>query len=169
MKIIEGLKQVKDLQKKADDLKVKIGNNSAHLSYEKPVYQNQAQQIKEWLQSHSDILKEILRLRIAIQKTNLATNVTIDLGDNNVTKSIAEWIHRRKDLAKQECAAWSKLTDRGLREGQMPQSTGDKLDVTIMRYYDPKERDNNVSLYDSEPSTIDAKLEIVNAVTDLIE
>lgn len=170
MKIIEGLKQIKMLAKKAEDLRKKISQNSAYLSNETPVYKNQTQQVAEWLQAHSGTLKEILRLRIAIQKTNLQTMVAIDFGQNViVTKSIAEWVHRRRDLAIAEKAGWTALTDRALREGQLKQSTGELIPVTIVRCYDPAGRDSMVSLFDMEPTIVDSKLEIVNAVTDLVE
>lgn len=169
MKLIEALKKIKELQKKADDIRSKIRDHSAYLDMDNPVYPDQAGQVKEWLQAHSDLLKEIMRLRIAIQKTNLETPVTIELGGKNVVKSIAEWIHRRRDLAGYECQAWKCLTDRNLRDGQWKQSTGEIKDVKIVRCFAPKERDEKIALFDSEPSIIDAKLEVVNAVTDLIE
>ena len=169
MKIIEALKQIKELQRKADDLKDKVTKHSAYLSNETAVYENQKEQVHQWIQSHSDIMKEILRLRIAIQKTNLNTTVTIDLGGKNVVKTIAEWVHRRRDLANSEALMWSKLTDRGLREGTQKQSTGQDVEVKIIRCYDPKERDTALYLYQSEPSIVDSKLEVINAVTDLME
>lgn len=169
MKLIEGLKQIKDLQRKAEDLRAKIALHSAHLSHETPVYADQKGQVNEWLQAHGDILKEICRLRVAIQRTNLATPVAIELNGKTVTKSIAEWIHRRRDLAKFDLQAWQKLTDRGLREGVMDQSTGKQMEVRIVRCYSPEERDKKVDAYSSEPITIDSKLEITNAVTDMIE
>ena len=169
MKIIEALKKIKDLQRKTADLRDKIGKHSAHLNYETPLYKDQTGQIKEWLQSHSDILKEILGLRVAIQKINISISVTIELGGKQITKTIAEWIHRRRDLATEECKAWQKLTDRGLREGLMTESTGEKREIKIVRCYDAAQRDKQVDLYSSEPSLIDAKLEIINAVTDIVE
>ena len=169
MKIIEALKQIKELQRKADDLKDKVGKHSAYLSNETAVYDNQREQVRQWIQSHSDIVKEILRLRIAVQKTNLDTTVTIELGGKAITKTIAEWVHRRRDLATSEALMWGKLTDRGLREGTVKQSTGQETEVKIVRCYDPKERDAALYLYQSEPSIVDSKLEVVNAVTDLME
>lgn len=169
MKLIEALKKVKDLSKKAEDLQEKIAKYSAYLNYETPAYENQKGQVKEWIQGHSDVLKEILRLRIAIQKTNLETEVSIQLNGKAVKKCIAEWIHRRRDLAGMEMQAWRSLTDRGLKEGTVQQSTGEKMEVKIIRCYDPKERDEKVLIYSEEPSLIDAQLEVVNAVTDLIE
>ena len=168
MKLIEALKEIKELQRKTGDLRDKVGKHSAHLSMETPLYQDQAAQVKEWIQAHSDILKEILRLRIAIQRTNLAVEVTIELNGKNVTKTIAEWIHRRRDLATDECKMWQKLTDRGLKEGRFKESTDEIKEVKIIRCYDAKEKDRNIDLYSKEPVLIDAKLEITNAVTDLI-
>lgn len=169
MKLIEGLKQIKDLQKKVADFQDKVGKHSAHMSFETPMYKDQQKQVKEWIQAHADVLKEILRIRLAIQKTNLETDVVIELDGKNVTKSIAGWIHRRRDLATAEKACWKMLTDKGLKEGRVQKSDGSVDEVKIVRCYEPVERDKNISALDSEPSIIDGKLEIVNAVTDLIE
>jgi hypothetical protein len=169
MKIIEALKKTQELQRKASDLRIKIAKHSAHLNYETPMYKNQKQQVSEWLQAHSDILKEILRLRVDIQRTNLATDVDIELGGKVVTKTIAEWIHRRRDLADTDLTAWQVLSDRGLKEGKTKNSAHEEVEVKIVRCYDPAERDRMMDLYSSEATTIDAKLEIMNAVTNLIE
>lgn len=174
MKIIEAMKKVKDLQRKADDLKEKVGLHCADLDFETPLYGTPAEQtnvVAGWVQAHHDVMKEVLRLRIAIQRTNLETVVLVVLGDKEVKKTIAEWIHRRRDLANNELSMWRRLGDRGLKEGKLTPSipNGQPLEVNIRRYYDPKERDRMVDLYASEPTIIDATLEVANAVTDLIE
>ncbi len=169
MKLIEALKKTKELQQKADDLREKVQKHSVYLNIETPIYPDQAKQVKEWIQAHSDILKEILRLRVCIQKTNLATDVIIDLGGKSVTKTIAEWIHRRRDLAGEELKMWKGLTDRNLKEGTMKQSNDQPVEVKIVRCYDPAERDEKQFLYQAEPQVVDAKMEVVNAVTDLME
>ena len=173
MKIIEALKKMKDLQRKADDLRSKIRDNCADLDHEKPAYETpeaQRDQIKEWLQAHSDILKELEKLRLSIQKTNLETEVVVEVSDGkNITKSIAAWIHRRKDLAKLEASAWSQLTNRNLRPVNYQKTEGGEVFIAnIRKYYDQKKRDNMVEDFTSEPSRIDAALEIANATTDLI-
>lgn len=170
MKLIQAMKQVKDLLRKAEDIRGKIAANSASLDFETPRYgERQSEQVREWLQAHSDILKEILRLRLAIMRTNAATKVTIEIGDKAVVKTIAEWVYRRRELAELERQAWGGLTDRNLKEGRIQESTGAVREVKIRRYYDAMERDKNVELYRSEPAMIDGTLEVVNAVTDLIE
>lgn len=168
MKIIEAMKQIKDLQIKALDLRKKVSTYCADQDFETPVYgDGQGAKIKEWIQSHGDIIKRILELRVAIQRANLSKQVTIELGGKQVTKSIAEWVHRRRDLAELERSLWAGIGDRNLREGVIKTSTGDERQVKIRRYYNPAERDTFIETYRSEPSLIDATLETVNAVTEI--
>lgn len=170
MKLIQAMKKLKDLAIKAEDLRKKVGQHCADLSLETPLYPDTRAKVSEWLQGHEDLLKEILRLRVAIQKTNIATNVAIELDGKQVTKSIAEWIHRRRDLAKLSMEAWMKLNDRGLKEQSVQTAqNGPVTEIKIRRYFDPAERDRRVELFRSEPSVIDATLEVVNATTDLME
>jgi len=169
VKIIEAMKQIKGLVIKAEDLKKKVATHCTDVDYETPLYADQKAQVAQWIQAHSDVLKEILRLRVAIQRTNLATNVSIVLGDKTVTKSIAEWIHRRRDLAGMEGLVWQQLTDRNLKEGVVRTTQGVDQLVKIRRYWDAKERDAKVELFRTEPMIIDSTLEVVNAVTDLVE
>ena len=168
MKLIEGMKRIKELTAKAVDLQAKVAAHCANLDIETPLYAAPSDQVREWIQAHGDILKEVLKLRVAVQRTNINTPVTIELGGQQVTKTIAEWIHRRRDLAKLEMDVWAKLGDRGLREGSVPSSVGGEPRlVKIVRHFDPKLRDEKIDLYRSEPSKIDATLEVVNAVTEL--
>lgn len=169
MKLIEALKKIKDLQRKADDLRILVATNCARSSLETDKYSGQAAKVEGWIQSHSDVLKEILRLRTAIQKTNLETEVPIELGSKTVIKSIAEWIHRRRDLAAEELGMWDSLTDRGIQEGNVKGPSGDTIEMKIVRHYDPEKRDNMRELFQSEPIIIDSRLEVINAITDLIE
>jgi len=173
MKIIEALKKTKDLQRKADDIRSKLKEFCADLDLETPAYETperQTKQIAEWLQSHSDILKEVEKLRIAIQKTNLATDVVVEVTDERtVTKSIAAWIHRRKDLAKLEAMAWECLTNRNMRPRNYQNPGSEEVLISnIRKYYNQTERDKMVENFTSEPSRIDAALEIANATTELI-
>lgn len=173
MKIIEAMKKIKDLTRKAEDLRNLIKQYHVDMDAEAPTYgtvEEQRKQISSWLQSHSDIIKEIGSLRYKIQKTNINTIVAVELDGKAIRKTIAEWIHRRKDLANLELTAWSALNDRGLpASGRAQKSSGETYEVKIRRYYDPKERDQKKTTYASEPLTIDGCLEIANATTDLME
>jgi hypothetical protein len=168
VKIIEGMKKLKDLAIKAEDLRKKVAQHCANYNFESTEYPDPKAQIASWIQAHHDILKEILRIRVAIQQTNLATPVSIELGGKHVKLSIAAWIHRRRDLAKLEMSMWEKLGDKGLKDMKGSNSLGTQVDVTVVRHFDPKERDAHMDMFRSEASVIDATLETVNAVTDLI-
>ena len=170
MKIIEAMKKLKDLQRKCHDLRNKVAVHCAGLSYETPPYGlEQRKTVEGWVQSHRDIVQEIARLRVAIQKTNILTLVTIDFGDKSVTKTIAEWIHRRRDLAQMDASMVAQLGDRGLKEQRGKDSQGNDVEIKIVRYFDPKVRDELLNEFQSEPSIIDGRLEVVNAITDLVE
>lgn len=169
MKIIEGMKLIKELQVKADDLKAKVKLHCADLDFETPMYADQKAQISTWIQAHSDVLKEILKIRTSIQKTNILTIVPVEIGGHKVSKTIAEWIHRRRDLATSELTIWQSLGDRGLKEGPIKTTQGEEKTIKIRRYFDPLERDKKIEMFRSEPSIIDRTLEVINATTDLIE
>lgn len=175
MMIIEAMKKIKDLQRKASDLRDKVRKNSAHLSIYTPEYENQGDKIRSWVDAHHDILKEILSLRARISKTNIHTEVTIELGGNKITRTIAEWIHRRRDLADLDRAMYQSLTDRGLQEGRLPQGQQqagkerEDVEVKIVRYYDAAERDHKIDQFTSEPVLIDSRLEVINATTELMD
>ena len=170
MKVIEGMKLIKELQIKADDLRKKVSQYCANLDFETPMYKDQKAQVDQWIQAHTDIIQEILKLRSRVQRTNIATIVEMTIGDKRVAKTIAEWIHRRKDLANLDAAMWGALSDRGLKEQRVQSTVGGPVtEIKIRRYYDPVKRDEMVSLYKAEPGIIDRTLEVTNAVTDLLE
>lgn len=171
-KIIEGMKRIKANKEKIADLQTRIAEVSAHLSHETPKYGTQEQttaSIREWAQSIHDTIQENIRLLTAIARTNLATSATITIGDRSVTKTLAEWIWRRREYAALDLITWQKMTDRNLKEGNIQTSTGVPMPVTIVRNYDPNEKDRKMAEYKSEAHEIDATLEVINAVTDLIE
>lgn len=173
MKIIEGMKEIKMNKEKIADLQTKIGENSAFINHETPLYGDAtAAKVSGWIQSCCDLTKRNVALLFAIQKTNIETTVTINIPladvDRGVRKTIAEWIWRRREYAMLDHKTWRMLTDRGIKEGFTKSPTGGDVEIKIVRYYDPVIRDGHIVMYKSEPHLIDAALEIVNATTDLI-
>lgn len=170
MKIIEAMKRVKANKEKIVDLQKQIAQFCANLNFESPTYGTEtANKVAEWLQGCDDISKQNAKLLVAIQRTNLHTSVPIMLGEHTVTKSIAEWVWRRREYAALDLKTWSMLTDRNLKEGTGQNSSGTPVEIRLVRHYDPVKRDKMVAMYKSEPHEIDSALEVVNAVTDLIE
>lgn len=169
MKIIEAMKKVKANREKITDLQKKIQGNCAQLSHETSPYSDPKKKVNEWAQSCRDLSQECVSLLTSISATNHATKVSIDIGGKSVEKSIAEWIWRRREFARIDQTTYASMSDRGLREGQMESSTGQPIQVTILRHYDVEMRDKLVSEFQEEPHLIDSALEVVNATTDLVE
>lgn len=172
MKIIEAMKRIKENKEKITDLQKKISANTAFLSYETPPYgaDKTAAQVQAWTQAAHDIVLDNVALLVRISKTNIATNVTITLGEQRITKTMAEWIWRRREYAAIDFATWSTHNDRGLKEGRVQTvSGGDVTEIKIVRYYDPAQRDAQMAIYRSEPHAIDGALEVVNATTELLD
>lgn len=170
MKIVEAMKRVKSNKEKIADLQAKVAQFCANLNFETPTYGAETpNKIREWLQSCNDLTQENVRLLCAIQRTNMTTLVTVSLGEKVVTKSIAELVWRRREYAAIDLNTWAKLTDRNLKEGTGQNSSGTPVEVKIIRHFDPEQRDKKMAEFKSEPHEIDAALEVVNAVTDLVE
>lgn len=171
MKIIEAMKRVKANKEKVADLQQKISQFCANLNFETLTYgtpSETAVKIQEWLQSCIDLTQENIRLLTSIQRTNGETQVSIELGDKRVTKTIAEWVWRRREYAALDLKTWNQLSDRGLKEGTGQNSSGTPVEVKIIRHFDPEKRDKMVAMFKTEPHEIDAALEVINAVTDLV-
>ena len=171
MKIIQGLKQVKKNKEKIEALKLKIKNNSAHLSTDTPEYKNPTEQVSEWVQSCHDLTKRNIELLSWINKTNMETNVAITMLDGTViTRPIYEWILRRREYINMELSSIRCLTDRGLRSGYLNVAGGnDQVKVEVSLNYDPLKRDKIIESLIHERDEIDHALETVNAITDIIE
>ena len=168
-KVIQAMKRIKENKEKISDLQEKIHKNAAHMSIEKLEYDEPAEKVEAWVRSCLDLSQENVRLLTAIARTNLATEVTIDIGDNQIKKTIAEWVWRRREYAALDYATIGKLTDRGMKDATIQNSAGGITEVKVIRNYNPLVRDARMEEFRSEPHRIDAALEVINAVTDLVE
>lgn len=169
MKIIEALKKIKELYKKAEDIRGKVSKYCVKMSFEQDRYENQGEQVKSWIQAHRDIILEIESLRERVAKTNLQTEVTIEVGHNKITKSIHSWISRRRDLVGLEMTCWQQLDDKGMNDQKIRLTNGDVQEITVVRFFDYKDKDAKLNDLREELSQIDGKLEIVNATTDILD
>jgi hypothetical protein len=172
MKIIEAMKRIKENKEKIADLQSKIFQYHVNMSYETPVYgPNTPGKIQEWLQSCHDLAMNNVKLLTQIAKTNLATSVTITLNEKPITKTIAEWVWRRREYAAIDLKTWAQLNDRNLKDMMTPATVqgAEPTKITVVRHYNPEQRDVHLNMYKSEPHQINAALEVINAVTDLVE
>ena len=175
MKIIEALNEIKQNKVKVADLQILIAKHCAHLDIATPEYGDQVKdKIREWVQSCEDISKRNIELLLAIQATNLATSMTVKIGDKTITKPIAYWVWRKREYAAADFKTWTLLTDKGLQDQKfrIPGSaTNEVKEVKLIRNFDPALRDKMLAEYKLEADkagAIDTALSIVTATTDLI-
>lgn len=171
MKIIEGLKKIKYLKHKVCDLHGKIVQYSSDQDCDTPTYKDQTKQVSEWVQSCSDLLKELSNLQFRIQKTNINTEITIELCGKSVTKTIYEWVYRVRNLIDDDARTWKSLDSSGMNEARkytLPGTTAEYI-VKKRLYFDPVKKDKKIEELGLETSLIHGKLEIINATTDLLD
>lgn len=169
MKIIEALKKVKHDREKIVDLQRLINKNAARMESEKPEYEDQKKRVAEWIQSIEDTNHNISKLLTHIQKTNLLTTVTIDIGGKQVQKTIAEWIIRRREGVDVDLRTGIALSVGKLIPKPITDSEGKVTIDQVVVNFDPKRRDESLAILREEKYLIDSALEIVNATTDLVE
>lgn len=169
MKIIEALKKIKLNEKKIADYTTRIKQHSAILSTETSPYADTKKEVDGWLQAVADLVKENETLMRRVHTTNTSTQVNVEVGGKQVTKSIDEWLYRRNKGIEFERLSVAALTDRNLKEQAVPDKEGKMQIITINRHYDASLRDKRLGQLMDEPSQIDMALEIVNATTDLLE
>jgi hypothetical protein len=158
-----------------EDLRKKISMYCADLDCMQATYgdaDSQKKKVSEWLQMHHDLALNLTKLKKDIQRTNLETNVTIKIGDEPVTRTISEWVIRRREIIDFEIQSYSILSDRGLSDKSMlvrGLDTDKVKQARVRFYFDASERDKQLELLKTEKESIDKVLEIANATTDVIE
>lgn len=170
MKVVEALKKIKANRKKITDLNSKIACIASHMENEADslAYKNPADKVKEFVQSAFDTQRENSKLLSRVQKTNLNTLVTVELGGVQVTKTVAEWVYRRREGVDHEIETYRNMRTN-MKPGAIQKPDGTIIVNNVIRNYDEEQRDKRMAILQEEKSLIDAALEITNAVTDLIE
>jgi hypothetical protein len=169
MKIIEALKNLKTIQKRIEKNCEQIKQYCAYVSVEAPVYETpekQQAEVGSLIQANLDLEKEYLRLKKAIENTNL--NVVVTIAGKSYT--ITELISLKRVAGKFRTNTYQSLN---------PQIAMTKLNEIYRKGVDANNPAKVISLYaeadknkalrewDDFLSQIDGKLEVVNAETEL--
>jgi hypothetical protein len=171
MKIIEALKNLKTIQKRMEKNCQQIREYCAYVSVETPVFETQEKQRAEvdaLIQSNIDLEVEYLRLKKAIETTNLAVTVTI----GTLTHTITELISIKRVVGKFRTATYSALTPQlALQRLQQIYNQSKGVDPTnpakVIVVFEEKMRNQKIREWEDFLAQIDGRLEVVNAETDL--
>ena len=171
MKLIEGMKKLKVLEKKLDRNAEQIQMYASAPSNEKPAFGNekdQREQVQSLIQSSKDILAEYMNLYQRVSMTNLSTTVTI----GTRTFKLIDLLVLRRGQAKRMGKTFSAL-NTAYADGRLAQmgrtvQPGEKPPVAL-RFYDETKKMEAMQDWMSLQDEIEQRLEVINATTQLVE
>lgn len=169
MKIIEAMKKIKLIEKKIDDNVRKIEQYSSSVSTERPFFgdeKSQQKEVESLVQANTDLVKEYLKIKRQIETTNLA--VTAEFGGQSYTLSDLLVLRRRlgKKLLETYEAMNTRYADQRIK---FAPADADGKKAQVIRLYDERKKNENLQMLMEFMSNIDARLEVVNCTTDLVE
>ena len=171
MKIIEALKNLQIIQKRIDKNCQQIREYCSYLNVEVPAFETperQKQEVDSLIQANLDLEKEYLRLKLAIEHTNLITKVTI----GGFVYTISELVSIRRIVGKFRTNTYASLDPSvSVRRLQLHLSSKANVDPSnppkVINL--SKEEYKNIHLREWENfiAQIDGTLEVVNATVEL--
>jgi len=169
MKIIEALKNLKTIQKRMEKNCQDISQYCAYVSTETPAFETEDKQrehVKSLVQANLDLEKEYLRLKKAIELTNL--NVTVTIGTRTLT--ITELMSIRRVMEKFHKATYQALNANSAlqRLNEIYRKGVDGANpARVIALFKEEDKVNSLRDWEEFTSQIDGKLEVVNAETEL--
>ena len=171
MKIIEGMKELKLIQKKMDQNCAKITQYCTITSSEKPIFETekaQQEEVDALIQANEDFVQQYLEIKGQIEVTNMKTKVP--LGGKEYT--ISQLLTMKRTLSGPARKTYLCLNDNGLANRVVVQRNADttaQTEITIKRFWDEKKKNEKVQALDDMVERIDPTLEVINATTDLLK
>lgn len=168
MTIIEGMKELRLIEKKMKVNSQRILEYSSIISTEKPYFateEEQGKQVKGLIQSNLDLADRYMKIKRAIERTNLETRITF--GEKKFTLSDLLTLKRKLIASIQETYHALSDTAAQAKKNSFQRVSGDK-EVSIKRLYDENEKHQSLRYWMELLSEMDGRLEVVNATTSLI-
>ena len=168
MKIIEGMKRLRVIEKRMESQRNAVTEYASKLSTEMPRFQtkeDQAKEVASLIQSNNDLCAEYLRIKRSIEYTNLKVSVELQ----GKAYSISDLLVVKRKLADRMVATYRALNDTAARDRlrNAPKFDGETPKVEIL--YDERTKLDNIRKWQDLADIIDSRLEVINATTDLIE
>jgi len=168
MKIVEGLKRLKVLEKRIVSNCSDITKYASILSTEKPAFESetmQKEEVRQLIQASEDLGAEYLKLKSQIERTNLQVSATI----NGKTHTLSEFLVIKRKLARMMQGVYNALNTNAA-EGRMHTSRfGNDQKVNIVQLYDESSRNESLRAWQDLYEAVDSRLEVINATEDLVE
>ena len=169
MTIIEGLKRLRLLDKRMAKNCEEIQKYSSLLSNEKPIFDsesNQREEVRKLIQANSDLEREYCSIKSRIDYTNLMTYVQID--DEN--RTIHSWLTVLRKTGQLLIKTYQSLSTHQGYKSQMQYRDKDSQIPSVIRLYDENDKRAGQRKWEdlTTGKTIEGRLEVVNATTELL-
>jgi len=171
MTITEGLKKLRLLDKRMAKNCEEIEKYSSLLSNEKPIFDTESKQREEvakLIQGNTDLEAEYCRIKAMVDYTNLVTLVVIE----DETRSIHSWLTVLRKTGNRLIQTYRSLsTTEANRNQNRFRADKDSLTPTVIRLYDENDKRSGQRKWEdlTAGKTIEGRLEVVNATTQLSE
>ena len=168
MKIIEALKELRLIEKKMTRNHGYIEKYSSMVSTEVPAFNTADEQrtkVASLIQENMDLARRKLELKAQIAYTNLMTYVSIS-GERWSLQNLLDLqrgvLHSIRDTYESlsDHSGQGRLRNAPTVEGRTPQ---------VVRLYDENTKLTELDKWDTIKEDISSRLEVINAVTDLLE
>lgn len=167
MKIVEGLKRLKVLEKRIAGNAQDITKYSSVLSTEKPAFETeerQKEEVKRLIQASEDLANEYLKLKSQIERTNLQVVATI----NNKTHTLSEFLIIKRKLAKMMQGIYQALNTHTAENRMHTTRFSPDQKVSVVQLYNESDRNMKLREWQEMYEAIDSRLEVINATEDLV-
>jgi len=169
MKLIEGMKTLKVIEKKMQHNAERINQYASIISTERPIFGTEVEQRKQLeslIQANTDLATEYLKIKKMVDMTNLKSEVKI--GKDVFT--IADLLQIQRNVAKLMRLTYNSLNDKLAEQRlmSMRQQATEKA-PRVERMYDENRKYEGLQYWQGLEDEIETRLEVINATTELIE
>jgi hypothetical protein len=177
MMLIEALKTLRVLEKRIADNSAKIQLYASSVTTERPVFgsdDEQKREVQSLCQANEDLVENYIKLSERIERTNLGTSIVIA----GRVMSLQKALLLKRKLGKLLRSTYTALNDSQGR-AKLNQASGGRQLVSVQTgpsnaaqlelYYDEAQKNKRVRDIDDMLADIDAKLEVINATTELLD
>lgn len=167
MKIIEAIKQLRLLEKKIARNHEYIEKYSSMISTQVPSFntvEEQREKVKSLIQETLDFVQRRLDLKEQINYTNIMTNIVID----KKTWSLQNLLDLQRGNLDSIRETYNSLSDRTAQGTFRNATTVDGKIPQVVRLYEENFKLTELDKCDNLKTEIESRLEVINAVTDLL-
>jgi hypothetical protein len=167
MKLIEGMKQLKIIEKKIDHNTRRITEYAALPSTLKPQFgtdDEQRKQVQSLIQSNIDLASEYMNIKQRVDLTNLKTEVRI----GTQIYTISAMLMIKRNMGVLMMSTYLALSDK-TAELAVSQNRSKEVPIHVERYYNETDKHNGIQRWQSLLDEIEIRLETINATVDLVD